>query len=100
MGDAAEVGKRASQYGEGRQPWDDILDQGWGPAFAAGNALKYIRRYKMKNGDDDIAKARWYWHELYQRSLNVSLSGQAWVLAHVDLISLLTPEEILLLEKK
>lgn len=25
-GDAAEIGKRASHYGNGRQPWDDILD--------------------------------------------------------------------------
>ena len=63
-GDAAEIGQRAAHYGAGRQPWDDILDQGWGPAFAAGNALKYVRRYKNKNGEDDLKKGRWYYREL------------------------------------
>lgn len=55
---------RKAHYGAGRQPWDDIKDFGWGPAFAAGNALKYVRRAAAKNGEDDLKKARWYYDEL------------------------------------
>lgn len=29
-------------------------------AFAAGNAIKYICRYKKKNGVEDLKKAKWY----------------------------------------
>jgi hypothetical protein len=55
---------RKAHYGQGRQPWDDIKDWGWAPGFAAGNVVKYIRRHTLKNGADDLAKARWYWAEL------------------------------------
>lgn len=63
-GDAAEIGQRAAHYGDGVQPWDHIKAAGWGPEFAAGNALKYVRRYKTKNGEDDLKKGRWYYAEL------------------------------------
>lgn len=63
-GDAPSVGERAKHYGSGRQPWDDIVELGWAPAFAAGNVLKYVRRAAAKNGEDDLRKARWYYHEL------------------------------------
>lgn len=63
-GDAAEVGKRASHYGDGVQPWDLIIGAGWAAEFAAGNVIKYVRRHMNKNGEDDLKKARWYYHEL------------------------------------
>ena len=70
--DRAEPGEdgtiRKAHYGAGRQPWDDIIDFGWGPAFAAGNALKYVRRHAAKNGADDLATGRWYYGELYKRA--------------------------------
>lgn len=53
---------RKVHYGAGRQPLDDIVDAGWGPAFCAGNVLKYLRRDKML--DDSQQKARWYWQYL------------------------------------
>lgn len=28
--------------------------------FCKGNALKYISRERLKNGDEDLEKARWY----------------------------------------
>ncbi len=28
--------------------------------FHAGNVVKYVSRYKQKNGLDDLKKARWY----------------------------------------
>lgn len=65
-GDAPTIGQRAAHYGDGIQPWDHIKAVGWGPQFAAGNALKYVRRYKNKNGEDDLQKGRWYYHELVE----------------------------------
>lgn len=59
---AADGSTRKSHYGAGRQPWDDIVDLGWGPAFAAGNVLKYLRR--TKDPDADLKKARWYFEWL------------------------------------
>lgn len=87
---------RQDHYGAGRQPWDDIVDAGWGPAFAAGNVLKYLRR-PDKNPLDPVrhsleattpaglaalgqldaallestrahslASARWYWDRLHE----------------------------------
>lgn len=29
-------------------------------AFCIGNAIKYLWRYKHKNGEEDLKKARWY----------------------------------------
>ncbi len=66
MGDAAEIGKRAAHYGDGVQPWDLIKSARWAPEFAASNALKYVRRYLNKNGEDDLKKGRWYYHELIE----------------------------------
>lgn len=57
---------RKNHYGAGRQPWDEIVDLGWGPEFAAGNALKYVKRHAAKNGDDDLAKGRWYYARLVE----------------------------------
>jgi hypothetical protein len=50
---------RKAHYGAGRQPLDDIVEQGWGPAFCAGNIVKYLRRDKQV--EDSRAKAKWYW---------------------------------------
>lgn len=54
---------RKAHYGSGRQPLDDIVDAGWGPAFCAGNVLKYMRRDKQV--EDSRRKAKWYWDRLY-----------------------------------
>lgn len=61
---------RKSWYGGGRQPWDDILDAGWGPAFAAGNVLKYLRR--TKEPEHSLQSARWYW----QRLIDLAADGE------------------------
>lgn len=29
-------------------------------AFCTGNALKYLWRWKLKGGEEDLKKARWY----------------------------------------
>lgn len=50
---------RKAHYGESRQPIDDIFAAGWGPAFCAGNVLKYLRRTKepehsLESARDDL----------------------------------------------
>jgi len=35
-----------------------IEDQGMG--YHAGNVIKYVSRYKLKGGVEDLRKARWY----------------------------------------
>ena len=85
---------RKAHYGAGRQPWDDIKDLGWGAEFAAGNALKYVRRHKAKNGADDLAKGRWYFAELTKLALAKARATQV---LH-ELLGAITPEERKLLD--
>ena len=42
------------------QPIDFIRAQGWFPDYAAGNIIKYVSRYKRKNGVEDLEKAQRY----------------------------------------
>lgn len=35
---------RKSYYGAGKQPWDIMVELGWGAPYAAGCVLKYLRR--------------------------------------------------------
>ena len=35
--------------------------------FNTGNAIKYIWRYKLKNGVEDLKKARWYLDDLIKQ---------------------------------
>ena len=57
---------RQSYYGLGVQPFDTIVGAGWGPAFSAGNVLKYLRR--DKDIDHSRESARWYWQQLIKYS--------------------------------
>lgn len=34
--------------------------------FHAGNVVKYVSRYKQKNGLDDLKKAKWYIERLIE----------------------------------
>lgn len=45
----------------------DILKDASGvEAFCIGNAIKYLWRYKHKNGEEDLKKARWYLDKVIQ----------------------------------
>ena len=46
------------------QPWDFIASNGIG--FLAGNVVKYVARYKAKNGMEDLKKARHYLDKLIE----------------------------------
>jgi hypothetical protein len=99
---------RKLHYGTGRQPWDDIKEVGWAAEFAAGNALKYVRRYQAKNGGDDLAKGRWYFDQLNRLGVDGN-HGNAMAHDKVEqqrvikimnkLESMLTPEELRLLQE-
>ena len=43
---------------------DFILDQKM--SYLEGNVIKYISRYKFKNGLEDLKKAQWYVNKLVE----------------------------------
>ena len=47
-------GKHYSKYGD-LQPWDVVVQ--WNLGYLEGTALKYIARWRDKNGIEDIQKA-------------------------------------------
>ena len=46
------------------QPWDAIVD--WGLGFLDGNVVKYMVRWKDKEGLQDLRKARHYLDKLIE----------------------------------
>jgi len=49
-------------YNRGIQTTDYICS--WGMDFCEGNIVKYVTRWKYKDGLDDLKKARWYVNKL------------------------------------
>lgn len=50
-------------YRQGKiEPWDFIVSQKMG--FLEGNIVKYVTRYKAKNGLEDLLKAKTYLEKL------------------------------------
>lgn len=52
-------------YGE-VETIDFIKSCGFAIDFCAGNVLKYVSRYKHKNGIEDIKKAQWYVNKMLE----------------------------------
>lgn len=46
------------------QPWDAILD--WDLGYLDGAAVKYLSRWKHKNGVEDLKKAKHYIEKLIE----------------------------------
>lgn len=46
----------------------EVIDaiEDWDLGFHAGNVVKYVARYRHKNGLEDLKKARWYLERLIQ----------------------------------
>ena len=65
-----DAGANAIQIGgdhyknQGIQPWDFIVANNMG--FLDGNVVKYVTRYKQKNGLQDLEKARHYLDKLIE----------------------------------
>src|SRR5690606_10959106 len=55
-------------YTQGKVESIDAIESALGEegfkGFLAGNAMKYIHRYRHKNGLEDLKKARWYMDRL------------------------------------
>lgn len=60
---ARQVG--GDHYKRAHQPWEIIEE--WELDYWAGNVVKYILRYKHKNGVEDLEKARHYLDYLIQK---------------------------------
>jgi len=60
---ARQVG--GSHYKKAHQPWEIIEE--WGLDYWAGNVVKYILRYKFKNGVEDLEKAKHYLEYLIKK---------------------------------
>ena len=57
------MSNKPKHYNKGKiEPWDFIVSQGMD--FLEGNIVKYISRYKYKNGIEDLQKARTYLDKL------------------------------------
>lgn len=46
----------------------EVIDaiEDWGCGFHVGNVIKYVARYKHKNGLEDLKKAKWYLDRLIE----------------------------------
>jgi len=56
----------------------DIIQSVVGDGFESylqGNILKYICRYKYKNGTEDLEKARWYLNRLIETKVGEDYNG-------------------------
>ena len=49
-------------YNKGLETTDYICS--WGMNFCEGNVIKYVTRYKYKDGLNDLRKAQWYLEKL------------------------------------
>ena len=52
------------------QPWDYIVSNNMG--YLAGNIIKYVSRYKDKNGVEDLMKAKHYIEKLIEVESNAN----------------------------
>lgn len=52
-----------SHYNIGKIEVIDAIED-WGCGFHDGNIIKYVARYRYKNGLEDLKKAQWYLNRL------------------------------------
>lgn len=55
------------------QPWDFIVSNNLG--YLEGNVVKYISRWKEKNGVEDLRKAKHYIEKLIEVAMNADATG-------------------------
>lgn len=60
-----EVVQHPTHYNRGIECWDYIISHNMG--FLEGNIVKYVTRYKTKNGREDLLKAREYLDKLLEQ---------------------------------
>jgi hypothetical protein len=60
-------------YKQGKLETIDIIESATGEnfdGFLIGNVVKYVSRYKYKNGLEDLKKAQWYLQKLIDKKEN------------------------------
>lgn len=57
-----------SHYQKAIQPWDIIIE--WELDYFEGNVLKYLLRWKFKDGVQDLKKAKHYLEKMIERNEN------------------------------
>ena len=61
--------EKPSHYNQGKFETIEIIEDTLGDGFESyliGNIIKYITRYKYKNGIEDLKKARWYLNKVIE----------------------------------
>jgi len=46
--------------------------EGMGLGYHEGNVVKYVSRWRLKGGVEDLQKARWYLNRLIEGEMNAS----------------------------
>ena len=75
--DAGDVLSRqvaGSHYKRAIQPWE-IIDE-WELCYYSGNVLKYLLRYKYKNGVEDLEKAKHYLEYLIKKEKDALITAR------------------------
>lgn len=58
-------------YTQGQFEVIDVIEDNLGfegfEGYCAGNVMKYVMRYRHKNGLEDLKKARWYLNRLIEK---------------------------------
>ena len=65
QGDVLSRQVAGNHYKRAIQPWE-IIDE-WELCYYSGNVLKYLLRYKYKNGVEDLEKAKHYLEYLIKK---------------------------------
>jgi hypothetical protein len=61
-------------YGGDNNPYEAIkIIEAFQMDFVEGNILKYLLRYKKKNGLEDLEKARWYLDRQIEKVKNAGI---------------------------
>ena len=63
-----------THYKRAHQPWEIIEE--WGLDYWAGNVVKYILRYKFKNGVEDLEKAKHYLESLIKKEQDALIAAR------------------------
>ena len=63
-----------NHYQTEMQPWDFIVANKLG--YLEGNIVKYVSRYKRKNGVEDLQKAKHYLDKLIEVTENVNMETE------------------------
>jgi hypothetical protein len=68
---ARQVG--GNHYKRAHQPWEIIEE--WELDYWAGNIIKYVLRYKYKNGLEDLKKAKHYLEYLIEKETKNAITA-------------------------